>query len=128
METDAAGLAILLWSCDRQNPERAATPFVVAQAAVALDKEVEMLFAAQSVQWLQRVHGDTFVGFGQQRLTMRQYLQATATLGVRIFACSQSMQAHALSDQDLDPQCAGQGGTVSFLERGMAPGWRFLVF
>lgn len=128
MEIATSGLAILVWSCDRQNPERAATPFVIAQAAAALDKEVEMLFAAQAVQWLLAEHGSEVVGFGPQCLAVRDYLQATSAMGVRIWACSQSLQALECTSDILASQCSGVSGTVAFLERGTQQGWQTLVF
>jgi predicted peroxiredoxin len=123
-----AGLAIMVWSCDPQNPERAATPFMAAQAAAAMDLKVEMLFTAQAVQWLLSAHADTLIGFGPQRLPVRHYLEAAAGLGIEMRACSQAMHALGLGREALVPQCAGPGGLVAFLGRGQDPAWRTLVF
>jgi predicted peroxiredoxin len=123
-----AGLAIMVWSCDPQNPERAATPFMAAQAAAAMDLKVEMLFTAQAVQWLLPEHAETLIGFGPQRLPVRHYLEAAAGLGIEMRACSQAMHALGLGREGLVPQCAGLGGLVAFLGRGQDPAWRTLVF
>jgi predicted peroxiredoxin len=122
------GLAIMVWSCDLNNPERAATPFMAAQAAAAMDLKVEMLFTAQAVQWLFPEHGDQLIGFGPQSLPVRHYLEAAAGLGIELRACSQAMHALGRGRDALAPQCAGLGGMVDFLGRGQDPAWRTLVF
>jgi predicted peroxiredoxin len=122
------GLSIMVWSCDPQNPERAATPFIVAQAAAALDLQVEMLFTAQAVQWLLTERQDDLIGFGPERQPVRHYLQAAADMGIEIRACSQAAHAFGITSASLAPQCAGMGGVVAFVERGQSPGWRTMVF
>jgi predicted peroxiredoxin len=128
MKTGASGLLIMVWSCDLRNPERAATPFMVAQVAAAIDLQVEMLFTAQAVQWLFSEQGDRLIGFGPQRLSVHHYLKAAADAGIDIRACSQALNALGRSSDTLAPQCAGLGGMVAFIERGQDPAWRTLVF
>nr|WP_240980415.1 DsrE family protein [Ramlibacter agri] len=118
----------MVWSCGPGDAERAATPFVVAQAAAALDLEVEMLFTARSVHWLLAAQQGTKLGFGSEQLPVRDYLQACADAGVRILACSQALAARGLGRDALASQCAGLGGTVAFVERTQDPRWRALVF
>lgn len=124
----AGGLAILVWSCDRNASERAATPFIAAQAAAALDLRVEMLFTARSVEWLLPANGSELIGFGDERQPVSHYLQASASLGVRLLACSQAAHALGIRQDMLVPQCAGAGGMVSFIEHTTDPAWRTLVF
>ena len=124
----SGGLALLVWSCGPDAPERAATPFVVAQAAAALELEVEMLFTAQAVQWLLASQQETPVGFGAERQPVRRYLDACADAGVQMRACGQALAGLGLGREALAPQCAGIGGTVSFVERQHQPSWRALVF
>lgn len=122
------GLAIMVWSCGPEQSEQAATPFVVAQAAAALELEVEMLFSARSVHWLQASEQDTPIGFGHGRRPVSFYLGDCARLGVTMRACSQALAALGLADEDLAPACRGAGGMVSFVERTRDPGWGSLVF
>jgi len=122
------GLAIMVWSCGPGQAEQAATPFVVAQAAVALELEVEMLFSARAVHWLQASEQDTPIGFGHGRRPVSFYLGDCARLGVRMRACSQALAALGLTDADLAPACRGAGGTLAFVERTRDPGWGSLVF
>lgn len=122
------GLAIMVWSCDLRQPELLATPFMAAQAASALEMQVNMLFTAQAVQWLLPEHGDTLIGFGPQRLPLRHYLETAAEAGVELRACSQAWHALGLGSTPLASQCAGFEGMVAFIARGHDPGWRTLVF
>lgn len=126
--TTATGLSIMVWSCDPQNPERAATPFIVAQAAAVLDLKVEMLFTAQAVLWLKTERQDDLIGFGPERLSVRHYLQTAADLGIDMRACSQAAHALNIATDSLVPQCTGMGGVVAFVERGQSPEWRTMVF
>src|SRR5262249_52863849 len=122
------GLAILVWSCGPDAAERAATPFVLAQAAAALDLQVEMLFTARSVHWLLAQQQETPIGLGAAALPLHAYLQACAEAGVRMRACSQSLAALGLPRTALADACCGVGGTVGFVERTQDPLWGTLVF
>lgn len=118
----------MVWSCGPEDAERAATPFVVAQAAAALDLEVEMLFTARSVHWLLASQQETPLGFGRERRPLITYLQACAEAGVQMRACSQALAASGLRPEALAPQCCGLGGTVAFIERTQDARWSVLVF
>lgn len=122
------GLSLMVWSCGPEASERAATPFVVAQAAAALELEVEMLFTAQAVQWLLAERQNEPIGFGRDLQSVGSYLKACAEAGVQMRACSQALAALGLDRSALAPQCCGLGGTVAFVERTQDPRWRSLVF
>ena len=124
----ASALAILVWSCDLARPELLATPFMMAQAAAALDMRVKMLFSSQSVQWLLACNAELATGFGAERWTIGRHLQASAELGIDIRACSQALHASGAGRAALGPHCAGVEGMVAFVEQGSRPGWRMLVF
>ena len=126
--SEAAGLSIMVWSCGPDAADRAATPFMVAQAAAAMDMQVEMLFTAQALHWLLREQQATPIGFGPERMAVGRYVEAVADAGVELRACSQALAALQYGKDDLVPQCAGLGGTVAFVERTFDPAWRTLVF
>ncbi len=121
-------LAILMWSADLSAPERLATPFVMAQAALALDATVELYFTAHSVQLLTPAAGATPIGFGAEQLALGAYLAQSHAAGVRMYACSQALHAAGLRREDLIPACQGLGGSVQFMDRSLDPAWRTLVF
>jgi predicted peroxiredoxin len=128
MKKPVAGLAIMVWSCDLRDPERAATPFMAAQAAAALDIKVEMLFVAQAVQWLLPEYGDRLIGFGPKCFPVRHYLESAADLEIDIRACSQALNALGRDHTEIVMQCSGIGGMVAFIVRGQELDWHTMVF
>ncbi len=123
-----SSVALLLWSADLTAPQRLATPFVMAQAAVALDLEVELYFVAESVRLLMPEAAGQLVGFGEEARHLGEHLQRTHDLGVTFFACSQALHAAGLTRAALTPLCKGLGGMVQFMGRCADPSWRTLVF
>ena len=121
-------LAILLWAADLTQPQRLATPFVMAQAASALDMPVEIYFSAQSVQLLTAQAGQILVGFGSEQLPLSDYLKIAHEAGVQMYVCGQAMRGAGLGLQDLSPLCSGVGGSVQFISRCADNAWRTLVF
>ena len=128
MSAPIGSLALLLWSADLAAPQRVATPFVMAQAAAALELEVELYFTAQSVQLLTPRAGRTAVGFGPEQRPLADYLAQVHELGVKLYACGQALHAAGLKRADLIPLCSGLGGSVQFIGRSADPAWRTLVF
>lgn len=121
-------LAILLWAADLQHPERAATPFVMAQAAAALDVQVELYFTAQTVYLLTPQAASTPLGFGPEARLLSDYLASMQDLGIPLYACSMALHAAHLTPKDLSPCCTGLGGAVQFMARCTDPSWESLVF
>lgn len=128
MSEPIRSMALLIWSADLSAPHRAATPFVMAQAAAALELEVELYFTAQCVQLLTPRLGVLSVGFGPEQLPLADYLARTHELGVKFYACGQALYAAGLTRHDLIPLCSGLGGSVQFMGRAADPAWRTLVF
>ncbi len=128
MSDNLRQVAILLWSADLSAPHRVATPFVMAQAAAALDQQVELYFTAQTVHLLTPRVASVEVGYGPQQRPLGAYLKDAHELGVHFYACSQAMYAAGLTRHDLVPECGGMGGAVQFMERAADPAWRTLVF
>jgi predicted peroxiredoxin len=122
------GVALLIWSAELTQPDRVATPFVMAQAAVALDQSVEMYFTARATELLLATSVDRWIGFGPERRSILSYLQEARELGVSLFACSQALHALGHAPSDLHSTCDGLGGAVRFMERAADPTWRTLVF
>lgn len=120
--------AILLWSADMSDTHRVATPFMLAQTALALDGEVEMYFTAKTLALLEPRHGQTRIGFGDQALSLQHYLQTTAQAGATFWACTQAMHALQLQLAGLSPLVSGVGGLVQFMTRARDPAWRTFVF
>lgn len=128
MSEPIRSLAMLLWSADLSAPQRVATPFVMAQAAAALELEVELYFTAQCVQLLTPRLSPLNVGFGPEQRPLADYLAQAHELGVKLYACGQALHAAGLTRHDLIPLCSGLGGSVQFMGRSADPAWRTLVF
>jgi len=128
MSEPIRSLALLLWSADLSAPHRVATPFVMAQAAAALDLEVEIYFTAQCVQLLTPRLGNLDVGFGPEQRPLGEYLAEVHDRGVKLYACGQALYAAGLTRHDLIPLCSGLGGSVQFMGRTADAQWRTLVF
>jgi predicted peroxiredoxin len=84
------------------NPRRAATPFLVAMAALASDWEVSIYFACDGVLLLKRGVADKVYALEVGR-SLAEFMQDTADLGAKYYACPPAMQLHNLTvDEFID--------------------------
>ena len=121
-------LAILVWSLSPERPELAASPFVYAATACAMDCEVEIHFAADAVRLLAPgVAAHTFPSANATRSVL-DHMQDAAQLGVRFLACSMALHERALALEGLIPECSGAAGATAFVVRTLDPEWAALVF
>jgi predicted peroxiredoxin len=121
-------LALLLWSADPSRPEVCATPFAVAAAAAAMDAEVEIHFAARSVELLA---GDVAAGLVAGPTGGRPiaaFMTDARDAGARFHACHASLAAWGLDAAELGARIDGVSGSTAFADRMLAPGWETLVF
>ncbi|HMN80355.1 MAG TPA: DsrE family protein [Burkholderiaceae bacterium] len=145
------GVALLLWACDPDMPGRLATPFFLAAAAAAMDVPVEIYFTAGSVRLLapgvaQTLYPAAHAGAAAHadpqaatrtgapsakpdpRKSVLDSIREAVGHGAVLFACSDALQAHGLSQAALIPECTRRGGAVQFMARACDPRWRTLVF
>lgn len=118
-------LAILVWAATPDRPELCAAPFVYAQAAAALDCEVEMHFAGPAVKFLVQGFADGVLSPGGK--SIRAYMSETADMGVRFLACAMAYAEHIEPGAPLVPEFTGQAGATAFVARTLDPDWRTLV-
>lgn len=123
-----SGLAILLWACEPEAPQRLATPFFHAAAAAAMDLEVEIYFTARSVLLLEPGRAAALRASERHAKTVYQAMQEAVAHGARLLACSDALDAQGLDRAALIPECTGRGGAVQFISRLADPAWRTLVF
>jgi predicted peroxiredoxin len=123
-----ARLALLLWATSPARPELCATPFVHAAAAAAMDVEVEVHFASQSVLLLVpgRAAG-IYVGH-DRRFNVYDRMRDASRFGARFLACSDALEAFDLERATLIPEVTEGAGAVAFLGRVLDPQWATLVF
>ena len=123
-----AGVALMLWSCEPEQPHRLPAPFLCASVAAAMDMPVEIYFTGRSVRLLKpgvaaSLRGDPLAG-----RTVYDVMQETAEHGALFMACTEALRMHSLLDEPLIPECIGRGGLVQFMARAADPTWRTLVF
>lgn len=124
----AAGVALLLWAADPDQPARLATPFFHAAAAAALDVPVEIYFSARSVHLLVPGVADGLRASDRFDKTIGDALREAVSHGAVLLACGDALQAQGLSSAALIPECTRRGGAVQFMARACDLRWRALVF
>lgn len=124
----AQGLAILLWATGPDRPDLCAAPFMYAAAAAALDLQVEIHFAAASVELLVPGRAAALPSGQARSRSIADFMADAHAGGARFLACSAALHDRGLAQADLLPWVAGVAGATHFVARSVAPGWRALVF
>lgn len=124
----AAGVAILLWAADPDDPPRLATPFFHAAAAAALELPVEVYFTARSVHLLLPGVAAGLRASPHVDRTIADAMQAALDHGARFFACTDALHAQGIAGRPLITGCSGHGGALQFQVRAADLRWRTLVF
>ncbi len=123
-----AGIALQLWQCDPDDPDRLSTPFFDAAAAAAFDVPVEIYFTARSVLLLKPGVAENLYSGNQRDKSVYDYMREAVSHGARLYACTDALKVHGLSDTALIAECHGHGGVVRFMARALQPDWRCMVF
>jgi hypothetical protein len=122
------GVAMLLWACDPDEPQRLATPFFQAAAAGAMDVPVEIYFTARSVHLLVPGVAGRLRASERVAKTVLDTMREAVEHGAKLYACTDALHAQGLDPAQLIPECAGHGGAVQFMARATSLRWRALVF
>ena len=123
-----AGLAILLWAADPDDPVRLATPFAEAAAAAALDMQVEIYFTARSVLLLKPGVAEQLRASERFDKTIADWMKDAQDHGARFFVCTDALAAQGLTHEDLIPAGRRHGGAVQYASRAAHSAWATLVF
>ena len=127
-QTEAAGVAMLLWSASLDAPQNLATPFFHAAAAAAMDVPVEIYFSAASVRLLQPGVAASLRASQHHAKTILDALREAVAHGATLWVCTDALHAQGLDATQLIPECSGHGGAVQFMARAVDLRWRCLVF
>lgn len=128
MTPHAKNLAILLWATSPERPDLAATPFVYAAVAGAMDCKVEIHFAGSAVHLLvPGVAASLKTAVGNDK-TLYAFMREAAEFGARFVGCSMAMATHLAGTPERIPEFAATAGASAFLARTLDPEWRTLVF
>ncbi|HEU0201159.1 MAG TPA: DsrE family protein [Burkholderiaceae bacterium] len=126
----ARRIVIVLWSCgpDRADGARlAAAPLVYAQAARALELDVEVHFTGTTVRWLfEGVAADAFTDRALSK-TVLDYLRETHAAGATLYACAMALGEHR-HGETLIAEVAGVAGATTVIDHTTQDGTRTLVF
>jgi uncharacterized protein len=128
MSTEIRGIAILLWATRPEEPALAATPFMHAAAAAALDLEVEVHFSAQSVRLLLPGVAESLFADTQRVVPIATFMREAREHGAKFLACTTSIANLAIDRALLDGRVDGYAGASSFQARAADPAWRVMVF
>ena len=128
VEHQAEGIAILLWACEPESPERLVTPFFHAAAAAAMEVPVEVYFTARSVRLLVPGVAEGLRGSPVHDKTVLDAMREAVAHGAVLLACTDALHAQGVDPQRLIPECTGRGGAVQFMARAADLRWRTLVF
>lgn len=128
MNPAAEKLAILLWSTSVERPDLAASPFVYAAVAAAMDCEVEIHFAGAAVKLLIPGVAENLPTSPAGDKTLYAFMQEAAEYGVRFLGCSMAMANHLAGQPERIPEYSAAAGAGAFVSRSLDPEWRTLVF
>ena len=130
MNAAASRVVIVLWSCGPDRPHGAtlaATPFVYALAARALDLEVEMHFTSSTVRWLVPGVADGACTGRAGTRTLAHYLAEARAAGITLLACGMALAEHKQPQEGLIDGVR-MAGAAAVVGAAAQPSTRTLVF
>jgi predicted peroxiredoxin len=105
-------------TCAKDNTDKATVAFVVANAAVASDKEALVFLSIEGVRLAQRGYSD---GIHEEGFSpLKDLMESFAKAGGKIFVCSPCFKKRKLDEGALVPGAVVVGGAklVEFLSDG----------
>lgn len=100
---------LIIMTSGPDTPRRCATPFFFATLATAMDYDVTMFFTIDGTLLLKKGLADTvFPKEGGK--SAGEFLREAIEAGVKMTACTASLELHGLSPEDLIPEARLVGG------------------
>lgn len=121
-------LIIQLWQTTPAQPQLAATPFMLAAAAAAMDMDVEVHALGASVELFVRDNPSRENPVPPLGRPLGAYVEDALRAGARLYACSTAMRDRGLYPERMIEGFDGIVGMVSMLERCTEPGVTVLTF
>jgi uncharacterized protein len=117
-EFDMPGKFVISLTCGKDNTDKATVAFVVANAAVASDKDTVVFLNIEAVHLSQKGYADSIheEGFAPLNELMTNFVAA----GGKMFVCSPCFKKRKLDENALIPGAAIVGGAklVEFMSDG----------
>jgi predicted peroxiredoxin len=113
-----AGKFCVSLTCAKDNTDKATVAFVVANAAIASDKETMVFLSTEGVRLSQKGYADDIQEEGFSPL--RELMENFAKAGGQIYVCSPCFKRRKLDENSLVPGALIVGGAklVEFLSDG----------
>jgi predicted peroxiredoxin len=110
-------LVLQLWQTSAATPQLAATPFMLAASAAAMDWPVEIHALGASVELFVRDNAARHQVVAPLNRPLSAYIEDATRSGVRVYLCSTAMRDRGLVPEDMLEGCQSVRGMVTMLER-----------
>jgi len=121
-------LVMMLLGIDPDQPHLCGTPFFQAAAAAAMDVEVEIYFASRATRLLAKGVAEKIYPSDNRAKSVYGFMQDASALGVKFYACGGAMEAYAITQDRLIPECSGVAGATTFMTRVLDPEWKSISY
>ncbi len=101
-----------------QAPQRCATPFYMANIAVAMDHEAKIVFQIDGVLLMKKGVAENLMALEGGKLII-DFIREAKEAGVEFYCCSAALQLHGMSEDDLIEECDGVVGAAWMMDQAM---------
>lgn len=127
-EVVVTSLVLQLWQSNAAVPQLAATPFMLAASAAAMDWPVEIHALGASVELFVREHAARHQPVAPLNRPLSAYIEDATRSGAQVYLCSTAMRDRGLQPTDMLEGCQTIIGMVTMLERLAQPGTTVLTY
>jgi len=121
-------LVLQLWQTSAAAPQLAATPFMLAASAAAMDWPVEIHALGASVELFVRDNVARHQVVAPLNRPLSAYIEDATRSGVKVYLCSTAMRDRGLVPEDMLEDCQSVLGMVTMLERLAQVGTTVLTY
>lgn len=115
---DDEGKVVVFVTTGPETPQRCATPFYMANMAVVMDNEAEVIFQIDGVLLMKKgvAEGLTAKEGGKQII---DFIRDAKEAGVELKVCSAALQLHDMTTDDLIEECDGVVGAAYMIDESL---------
>ncbi len=110
-------LVLQLWQSHASAPQLAATPFMLAASAAAMDWPVEIHALGACVDLFVRDNTARHQAVAPLNRPLSAYIEDATRSGAKVYLCSTAMRDRGLAPTDMLEGCQSVIGMVTMLER-----------
>jgi len=110
-------LVLQLWQSGAVAPQLAATPFMLAASAGAMDWSVEIHALGASVELFVRDNAARHHAVAPLNRPLSAYIEDATRSGAKVYLCSTALRDRGLKPEDMLEGCQSVLGMVAMLER-----------